>query len=60
MLSPHERESRFQNPEIPYLWNPKSGKILLEKSEILVFGIRNTAQGIRSPTEDGNLESKFH
>ena len=60
VLSPHERESRFHNPEIPYLWNPKSGKILLEKSEILVFGIRNTAQGIRSPTEDGNLESKFH
>ena len=60
VLSPHERESRFQNPGIPHLWNPESGKILLEKSEILVFGIRNTAQGIRSPTEDGNLESKFH
>ena len=61
MLSPHEREARFQNPGIPYLLNPESGKILLEKSGILVFGIQNTAQGIHHSTiKDGNLESKFH
>ena len=24
------------------------------------FGIRNTAQGIRDPTNDWHLESKFH
>ena len=27
---------------------------------ILGFGIRNTAQGIRNPTNDWNPESKFH
>ena len=31
-----------------------------DKSAILVFGIRNTAQGIHSTIKDGNLESKFH
>ena len=60
MLSPHERKSRFQNPGIPYLWNPESGKMLLEKSGILVFGIQNTGRGIHSTIKDGNLESKFH
>ena len=60
VLSLHERESRLRNPGIPYLWNPESGKILLENSGILVFGIHNTAQGIRSPTKEGNLESIFH
>ena len=27
---------------------------------ILVFGIRNSAQGIRNPTNDWNPESRFH
>ena len=31
-------------------WNP--GKF--------AYGIQNTAQGIRNPTKDWNLESKFH
>ena len=39
--------------------NPESGKFLLLESEILGFGIRNTAIGIRNPTYDWNLESKF-
>ena len=30
------------------------------KSGILVFGIRNTIQGILNPTNDRNQESKFH
>ena len=30
------------------------------ESGILGFGIRNTAPGIRNPTNDWNLESKFH
>ena len=34
-------------------------KILLVESEIL-FGIRNTVQGIRNPTNDWNPESQFH
>ena len=29
------------------------------KFEIQEFGIRNTAQGIRNPTNDWNPESKF-
>ena len=33
---------------------------LLLESEILGFGIRNTAQGIRKPFKDSNPESKFH
>ena len=39
---------------------PESGKILLMESEILGFGIQNTAQGIRNPTNDWKPESKFH
>ena len=35
-------------------------EILLVEWRILVFGIRNTAQGIRNPTYDWNPESKFH
>ena len=34
-------------------------KLLLVESEIL-FGIRNTVQGIRNPTNDWNPESQFH
>ena len=30
------------------------------ESEILGFGILNTAQGIRNPTNDWNPESKFY
>ena len=43
-------EFGFRNP----------GKFLLIKFEILGFGIRNTAQGIRNPTDNWNPESKFY
>ena len=46
------------NPGKVCLWNPESGKSLLVASRILEFGIRNTAQGIRSPTNDWNPQSK--
>ena len=39
-------------------WNPESGKSLLVASRILGFRIRNTAQGIRNPTNDWNPQSK--
>ena len=45
---------------------PESGKFLLvesgiwEISRIVCFVIRNTAQGIRNPSNDWNPESKFH
>ena len=35
----------------------ESGKFLLKQSRILGFGISNTAQGIRNPTNDWNPES---
>ena len=35
------------------------GKIFLVESEILGFGIGNSAQGIRNPTNDWNPNSKF-
>ena len=38
---------------------PESEKIWLVKSGILGFGIGNTAQGIRNPTNDWNPESKI-
>ena len=41
-----------------FLWNPESRKILLLESEMLGFGIRNTGQGVRSPSNDWNPESK--
>ena len=44
-FSPYERESR---------------NFLPVKSGILGFGIGNTPQGIRNPTNDWNPESKFH
>ena len=56
---PHVRESRFRNLRNMFLWNPESRKILLMESGILGFRIRNTAEGIRNPTNDWNLESKF-
>ena len=36
------------------------GKILLDESGILSFGIQNTAQGIRNPTYDWNQERIIH
>ena len=39
------------------IWIPDSRKLLLLESKILGFGIRNTAQGIRNPTDDWNPES---
>ena len=36
------------------------GKILLDESGILSFGIQNTAQGIRIPTYDWNQEGIVH
>ena len=42
-----------------WFWNPESEKNLLVESWILDFGIRNTAQGIRNPTNDLNPKSKF-
>ena len=50
----HVREYGFRNPEVRHfcLWNPKSGKILLAESGIIGFGIRNTAQKIRNPTNN--------
>ena len=43
------------------IWIPgRSGKFLLVESGILVFGIRNTAQGIQNPTNHWNSESKSH
>ena len=38
----------------------ESVKILPVESGILGFGIRNTAQGVRYPTNDWNPEPKFH
>ena len=46
------------------LWNiggiriPQSGKLLFVESEILGFGMRNTAERIRNLTSDWNPESK--
>ena len=42
--------------------NPDSGirEFLIVESRILGFGIRNTAQGVRNPTNDCNPEFKFH
>ena len=60
MDSPHLREYVFRNPNNFCLWNLQPGKILLMESGLLGFGIRNTAQGIRNPTDDWEAESKFH
>ena len=59
---PHVREFGFRNPGNVCLWNPESGKFCswnIKKSGILGFGMRNTAQGIRNPTNDWNPESKL-
>ena len=39
---------------------PEPVKSLLVEAGILGFGIRNTSQAIRNPTNDWNPESKFH
>jgi len=39
---------------------PESGQFLLVESGILYFAMRNTAQGIRNPTNDSNLQFRFH
>ena len=41
-------------------WKAECVKFLLVESGILGFGIRNTTQVIRNPTNDCSLESKFH
>ena len=60
---------RYRNPGYFCLWNSESGEIWHGGSEILGFGIWNTAQGIRNPTYDWNpvtktgiqyLESRIH
>ena len=48
------------NPGKVCSWNPESGKSLLVASRILEFGIRNTAQGIRSPTNTPVLTIGIH
>ena len=48
-MSPHLRNSGFRNPRKFCLWNPESRKLLFVELEILGFGKRNTAQGIRNP-----------
>ena len=54
VVSPHLHPGSF------CLWNPELAKFFLVEWRILVFGIWNTAQGIRNPTYDWNPESKFH
>ena len=62
--SPNIRESGFRNVRNFCLWKldfwALESRIQLKESRILCFGIRNTAQGIRNPTNDWNPESKFH
>ena len=41
-------------------WNLESEKCLLVEYGFLGFEIRNTAQGIRNPTNELSQESKFH
>ena len=53
-------ESGFRNPANFCIWNPESWKFLLVESGIRDPGIRNTAVGIRNPTNNPNPESKFH
>ena len=56
-------EQALRPPHTPCckeIWIPESGNFLLVEFGILGLGIRNTAQGIRNPTNDCNPESKFH
>ena len=54
------QESRFRNQGKFLCLESVIRKTLLVESEILGFGIPNTAQGIRNPTIDWNPESKLH
>ena len=54
------RQIRYRNPWNFCLWNLEAQKILLLASGILGFGIRNTAQRIRNPSNDWNPESNFY
>ena len=54
------RQIEYRNPWNFYLWNLEAQKILLLESRILGFGIRNTAQRIRNPSNDWNPESNFY
>ena len=56
-ISVMERISKRNRKGIRIL---EPGKFPLVESGILGFGIRNTAQGIRNPTNDWNPDSKFH
>ena len=40
--------------------SPGSGEILFVESGVVGFGIRNSARGIRNPTNKWNPESTFH
>ena len=52
---------RVRTPDFGTQEIEKSGTFLLvAKSRIFSFGIRNTAQGIWNPTHDGNQVSKFY
>ena len=42
------------------IWIPESLKFLLLESVIPGFALGNTAQGIRNPAKEWNLESKSH
>ena len=56
-ISPHVVKSGFRNARNFYVLNSESEIFLLVGSGILGFGIRNTAQGVRNPTND--LESEI-
>ena len=61
VISPHQREFEFQEPGNFCLWNPESGKFCSwNPDSCFYFGIQNTLQRIRNPTNDWNSESKFH
>ena len=54
------RQITYRNPWNFCLWNLEAQKIFLLASGILGFGIRNTAQRIRNPSNDWNPESNFY
>ena len=56
-ISPHVVKSGFRNARNFCEWNSESEIFLLVGSGNLGFGIRNTAQGVRNPTND--LESEI-
>ena len=64
VFSPYVRESGFRDAARFCLWNRgwnlQSGTILLGEFGIQRFGIRNTTQGIKNPTNDWNSGSMFH